>query len=185
LPFDFQPLELPGVFLITAQAFPDERGLFKEIYRESDFRAAGLDVHFVQSNMSRSSASVLRGFHYQAPPWGQGKLVQVLEGAIYDVVADVQPESPNFGRWLARELSAESGTMLYIPPEYAHAFCVSDEGALVCYSLTEEFHPESERGVLWSDPSLAVPWPIEDPIVSAKDQALPLLASLRQVPQPS
>ena len=183
MPFDFKPLELPGLVLVQAQAFPDERGLFRETYRESVFAAAGINERFVQANVSRSKRAVLRGLHYQLAPKAQSKLVQVLEGSIYDVVVDVQPESSNFGRWVASEMSAEQGSMLYVPPQYAHGFCVLGDGALVCYNVTQEYHPESERGVLWSDPALAIPWPIEGPIVSAKDRALPLLASLRQARQ--
>jgi dTDP-4-dehydrorhamnose 3,5-epimerase len=179
LPFDFQQLDLPGLVLVQAQAFQDDRGAFMEIYRESAFAAAGIAERFVQSNVSRSQQGVLRGLHYQAPPWGQGKLVQVLDGEIFDVVADVEPVSPHFGRWVGCEMSDANGRLLYVPPQYAHGFCVVGDSALVLYHVTREYHPESERGVPWNDPVLAIDWPVKEPIVSAKDRAWPALDSLR------
>ena len=183
MPFDFQQLDLPGLVLIQARAFQDERGAFMEIYRESEFAAAGIAERFVQSNVSRSQRSVLRGLHYQASPWGQGKLVQVLEGAIFDVVADIELDSPRFGKWTGCEMSEANGRLLYVPPRYAHGFCVLSDMAIVLYHVTAEYHPESERGVPWNDPALAVDWPVKEPIVSAKDRAWPALDSLRRAPR--
>jgi dTDP-4-dehydrorhamnose 3,5-epimerase len=183
LPFDFQPLDLPGLVLVKAQAFQDDRGAFMEIYRASAFAEAGIAERFVQSNVSRSRQRVLRGLHYQAPPWGQGKLVQVLEGEIFDVVADVEPASPHFGRWVGCEMSDANGRLLFVPPQYAHGFCVLSDSALVLYQVTAEYHPESERGVPWNDPALAIDWPITEPIVSARDRAWPALDSLRPSPR--
>jgi dTDP-4-dehydrorhamnose 3,5-epimerase len=163
---------------MEAQAFEDERGAFMEIYKQSEFAAAGIDARFVQSNLSRSKRSVLRGLHYQEAPFGQGKLVQVLDGEIYDVVADVEPDSPRFGQWVGCEMSAANGRILYVPPQYAHGFCVLSDAALVLYHVTAEYNPAAERGVVWSDPTLAIKWPVVQPTVSAKDQALPILTAL-------
>jgi dTDP-4-dehydrorhamnose 3,5-epimerase len=184
VPFEFQNLDLPGLILIHARAFEDERGAFMEIYRQSEFAAAGIRERFVQSNLSRSNRSVLRGLHYQEAPWGQGKLVQVLEGEVYDVVADVEPGSSGFGRWVACGMSAANGRILYVPPQYAHGFCVLSESAVVLYHVTAEYNPEAERGILWSDPTLAIKWPVAAPVVSAKDQVWPTLESLGQGSQP-
>ena len=177
MPFEFEKLDIPGLVLIRPQAFADERGFFMETYRLSDFAAAGIADRFVQSNVSYSKRGVLRGLHYQKQPKAQAKLVHVVAGEIYDVVVDLREDSPSFGRWYATVLSAENGRMLYVPPWCAHGFCVLSEEARVAYSVTEEYSPELERGILWSDPALAISWPVEAPIVSPKDQGLPLFAA--------
>lgn len=177
MPFEFEKLDIPGLVLIRPQAFADERGFFMETYRLSDFAAAGIADRFVQANVSYSKRGVLRGLHYQKQPKAQAKLVHVVAGEIYDVVVDLREDSPSFGRWYATVLSAENGRMLYVPPWCAHGFCVLSEEARVAYSVTEEYSPELERGILWSDPALAISWPVEAPIVSPKDQALPLFAA--------
>ena len=177
MPFEFEKLDIPGLVLIRPQAFADERGVFMETYRLSDFAAAGIADRFVQSNVSYSKRGVLRGLHYQKQPKAQAKLVHVVAGEIYDVVVDLREDSPSFGRWYATVLSAENRRVLYVPPWCAHGFCVLSEEARVAYSVTEEYSPELERGILWSDPALAISWPVEAPIVSPKDQALPLFAA--------
>ena len=177
MPFEFEKLDIPGLVLIRPQAFADERGFFMETYRLSDFAAAGIADRFVQANVSYSKRGVLRGLHYQKQPQAQAKLVHVVAGEIYDVVVDLREDSPSFGRWYATVLSAENRRVLYVPPWCAHGFCVLSEEARVAYSVTEEYSPELERGILWSDPALAISWPAEAPIVSPKDQALPLFAA--------
>lgn len=177
MPFEFEKLDIPGLVLIRPQAFADERGFFMETYRLSDFAAAGIADRFVQANVSYSKRGVLRGLHYQKQPKAQAKLVHVVAGEIYDVVVDLREDSPSFGRWYATVLSAENRRVLYVPPWCAHGFCVLSEEARVAYSVTEEYSPELERGILWSDPALAISWPVEAPIVSPKDQALPLFAA--------
>jgi dTDP-4-dehydrorhamnose 3,5-epimerase len=157
----------------------DERGFFMERYKQSDLLAAGVEASFLQSNISYSRRDILRGIHYQAPPAGQGKLIQVLQGAIYDVVVDVVPESPTFGEWLAVEISAQNGNLLYVPPQYGHAFCTLADDTLLLYDVTHEYAPAQERGVIWNDPSLDIPWPVKEPTVSPKDAQLPTLESLR------
>ena len=179
MPFTFENLDLPGVVLVQPRFFPDERGGFMETYRYSQFAAAGITDRIVQFNVSISSEGVLRGIHYQVDPDAQGKLVAAFRGAIYDVVVDVTLESPTYGQWRAVRLSDENRTMLYIPPGYGHAFCVLSDFAQVCYGTTAEYAPESERGVRWNDPALAIDWPVQSPIVSARDQELPFLTPAR------
>jgi dTDP-4-dehydrorhamnose 3,5-epimerase len=157
----------------------DQRGFFMERYKRSDLIAAGIDATFVQSNLSFSRRGILRGIHYQAAPAGQAKLLQVLQGAIFDVVVDVTPESPRFGEWITVEISAENGNLLFVPPQYGHAFCTLTDDCLLLYDVTHEYAPEMERGVIWNDPTLNIPWPVTDPTVSGKDAQLPTLEALR------
>ncbi len=176
MPFEFTRLEIPDVVLIRAKAFADERGFFLEAYKRSEFVANGIPVTFVQDNFSRSARrDVLRGLHYQKDPKAQGKLVMVLRGRIWDVAVDIRKGSPTYGRWVAAELSEEEHTMLWVPPGFAHGFCVLSDGADVLYKCTEEYAPELDRGIRWDDPDLAIPWPVTQPILSAKDARLPRL----------
>jgi len=176
VPFTFRRLEIPDVVLVQARAFEDERGFFLEAYKRSDFAAHGIPKDFVQDNFSRSTRrGVLRGLHYQKAPRAQGKLVMVLRGRIWDVAVDLRRGSPWYGRWVAVELSEDEHTMLWVPPGFAHGFCVLSEGADVLYKCTEEYAPELDRGIRWDDSELAIPWPVERPIVSAKDAASPRL----------
>jgi dTDP-4-dehydrorhamnose 3,5-epimerase len=157
----------------------DQRGYFMERYKRSALLAGGVDVSFVQSNLSFSHRGILRGIHYQAAPAGQGKLLQVISGAIYDVVVDVDPASPSFGQFVTVEISAENGNVLYVPPQYGHAMCTLTDDCLLLYDVTHEYAPEQERGIVWNDPTLNIRWPVSDPIISAKDALLPTLQSLR------
>jgi dTDP-4-dehydrorhamnose 3,5-epimerase len=157
----------------------DQRGYFMERYKRSMLLEGGVDETFVQSNLSFSKRGILRGIHYQAAPAGQGKLLHVLNGAIFDVVVDVSPDSPTFGEWLTVEISSENGKLLYVPPQYGHAFCTLTDDCLIIYDVTHEYAPEQERGIIWNDPTLSIPWPVSDPVVSAKDALLPTLDSLR------
>jgi|FaiFalDrversion3_1042247.scaffolds.fasta_scaffold03478_2 dTDP-4-dehydrorhamnose 3,5-epimerase len=176
MPFVFLPLEIPDVILIRARAFPDPRGFFLEAYRRSEFERHGIPVTFVQDNFSRSvRQGVLRGLHYQKAPKAQGKLVMVLRGEIYDVAVDIRRGSPTYGRWVAVTLSERDHTMLYVPPGFAHGFCVLSDGADVLYKCTEEYDPALDRGIRWDDPDLGIPWPAEDPLLSEKDRAWPPL----------
>jgi dTDP-4-dehydrorhamnose 3,5-epimerase len=173
MPFRFERLEIPGVVLIEALAFPDARGLFMETYKRSAFRGAGIDVEFVQDNYSHSTRGVLRGLHYQTRPHAQGKLVAVLRGRIFDVAVDLRRLSPTYGRWTAATLSAENRRMLYIPPGFAHGFCTLSPAADVIYKVTSEYAAGAERGIAWNDPDLAVAWPVRSPLLSPKDACLP------------
>jgi dTDP-4-dehydrorhamnose 3,5-epimerase len=176
------PVEIKGLLLVQLRLHGDARGFFVERFQEARFREAGLPTHFVQDNHSRSGPRVLRGLHYQANP-DQGKLVGVVRGRIWDVVVDVRPDSPTFGQSLGVELSDMNGQVLWIPPGFAHGFCVlGDEPADVLYKVDSPYTPSGEGGIRWNDPELAIAWPLKDPIVSARDQALGTFAQYRQKP---
>ncbi len=179
--FTFQRLEIPDVVLVTASAFEDARGVFLEHYRRSVFAAHGIPDEFVQDNLSRSRQGVLRGLHYQRPPRAQGKLVSVLRGEIFDVAVDLRRGSPTWGRWVAVVLSDRAHQALYVPPGFAHGFCVLSTDADVFYKVTQEYAPELDAGIRWDDPDLAIPWPVAVPVVSARDAALPLLREAEAV----
>jgi dTDP-4-dehydrorhamnose 3,5-epimerase len=173
MPFTFEPTDLPGVVLITPRVFGDARGFFMETYKRSEFEAAGLALPFAQENHSRSSAGTLRGLHYQREPKAQGKLVRVLSGEIYDVAVDIRRESPTFGRWLGVTLSGTNRQSIYVPPGFAHGFCVTSADAEVMYLTTEEYAPDLEDGIPWNDPLLNITWPITSPILSPRDTQWP------------
>jgi len=169
--------ELPGVRVIEPRIFRDERGYFLETWSQTRYQEAGLPENMLQDNLSWSRRGVLRGLHFQNPA-GQGKLVQVLAGQIFDVVVDVRVGSPHFGRWVGIELSLENNRQLYIPEGFAHGFCVLSATALVTYKCSEVYRPECEVGVAWNDPRIDVRWPLASPIVSPKDAALRQLDEL-------
>jgi len=173
MPFTFEPTDLPGVILVTPSVFGDDRGFFMETYKRSAFEAAGLEVSFSQENHSRSGAGTLRGLHYQREPRAQGKLVRVVFGVIFDVAVDIRRGSPTFGRWLGVTLSAANRTAIYVPPGFAHGFCVTSPDAEVMYLTTEEYAPELEAGILWNDPALGIAWPVEEPTLSSRDRQWP------------
>lgn len=163
---------LAGVRIIEPDVFKDARGSFLETFNARRYRdEAGIDAPFVQDNASWSMRGVLRGLHYQrARP--QGRLVQVLHGSVFDVVADIDPHSPSFGCHVATELSAANRRQVWIPPGYAHGFCVTSDGALFQYKCTQYYNPADEAGVAWNCPRLAIEWPVDAPILSAKDGLL-------------
>ena len=173
--FQFQRLDIPDVVLIEATSFYDDRGFFLETYKLSEFAAHGIVGPFVQDNWSHSHQGVLRGLHYQKQPKAQGKLVTVLQGEIFDVGVDIRMGSPTFGVWVGVTLCADACRMLYIPPGFAHGFCVLSRVADAAYKVTQEFAPDLDRGILWNDPDIAIRWPVMNPIVSSKDARLPLL----------
>ena len=175
MPFSFEQTPLEGVVTIQPRRFPDERGWFQEAYKESDFQKAGLPTKFLQDNLSRSSRGTLRGLHFQRGVHAQGKLVQVLAGAVWDVAVDLRPDSPSFGRWFGVELSAENYKLFYIPPGFGHGFVTLQDNTLFSYKCTAEYNKAAEGGVLWNDPDLAIDWPLTDVLVSPKDAALPSL----------
>lgn len=175
MPFHFQPLTIPEVILIEPQRVGDTRGFFMETYQYETFAANGIAPRFVQDNHSRSAKGVLRGLHYQKDPVAQGKLLKVVVGEIFDVAVDIRRGSPTFGQWVGEILSAENGRLLYVPPGFAHGFCVLSETADLIYKTTDYYHPESEKGIIWNDAQIGVDWPITTPLLSARDQALPSL----------
>jgi dTDP-4-dehydrorhamnose 3,5-epimerase len=169
------PTELPDVLLIEPKVFGDARGFFKELYHHRRYAEAGLAAVFVQDNYSRSQRGTLRGLHFQLHH-PQGKLIQVLQGEIYDVAVDLRRDSPTFGRWTAMLLSAENHRQLYVPAGFGHGFYVTSESADVLYKCTDYYYPEHERTLIWNDSTVGVTWPLQgEPLLSAKDQAgLPL-----------
>jgi dTDP-4-dehydrorhamnose 3,5-epimerase len=165
---------LEGVLVIEPRVFQDARGFFLETYHAQRYAAAGLDVTFVQDNHSRSRRNTLRGLHFQVSQ-PQGKLVRVIEGTIWDVAVDIRPDSPTFGQHVGVELSAENFRQIYVPPGFAHGFCVTTDVAQVEYKCTAYYDPADERGIAWNDPHLAIPWPVVDPVLSTRDQENPTL----------
>ena len=171
-------LKLSGLKLIKPQVFGDARGFFLETYSAARYAAAGIDVVFVQDNHSRSVHGTLRGLHYQSQP-GQAKLIRVIQGRIWDVVVDIRPGSPTFGQWHSTELDSDRKEQLFIPIGFAHGFCVLSDAAEVEYKVSTPYDPQTECSVNYADPELAVPWPISQPVLSARDQAAESFASLR------
>ena len=171
-------LDLDGLLLIELDVHGDERGFFIERFNLEEFQTQGLPATFVQDNHSRSRPGV-RGLHYQHTP-AQGKLVGVTRGRIFDVALDIRPESSTYGQSHSIELSDMNGRLLWIPPGFAHGFCVlDDDPADLLYKVDAPYNPAGESGILWNDPELAVAWPVSDPIVSARDQTLPSFAEHR------
>ena len=162
---------LPGVIVIEPKVFGDQRGFFQETYHAQRYREAGLDVTFVQDNHSRSRRGVLRGLHYQMIQM-QGKLVSVTRGEVFDVAVDIRKGSATFGQWYGTHLNDENHRQMYVPPGYAHGFCVLSETVDFIYKCTDYYHPQSEKGVLWNDPEIGIEWPIsiDEVILSEKDQ---------------
>lgn len=174
----FLPTELPGVVLVEPDVYRDGRGFFYEAWNEQRYREGGVDARFVQDNFSRSAGGALRGLHAQLDP-AQGKLVRVASGRVWDVAVDIRVGSPTFGRHAAAELSDDNFRQLWIPPGFAHGFCVLSEAADFEYKVTAPYRREGEIAVSWNDPELAVPWPLETPVLSERDASAPPLAALR------
>lgn len=168
---------LDGIVVIEPKVFGDHRGFFYESYHYQRYCDAGITAVFVQDNQSRSVKNTLRGLHYQVNP-GQGKLVRVIDGEIFDVAVDVRWQSPTFGQWFGLNLSAENKKQLYIPVGFAHGFCVLSEFAEVNYKCTDYYAPKDERGILWNDPALAIDWPVKNPILSARDLQHPRFSEI-------
>jgi len=175
VPFTFNPLSIPDIILIEPKIFSDERGFFFESFKSSDFHKFNLPSNFVQDNFSFSKKNVIRGLHYQKDPKAQGKLVSVLKGCVWDLAVDIRRESPTLLKWVAQELNDQNHNMLYIPPGFAHGFISLTEDVHLLYKCTNEYDPQSDAGIRWNDPDIAISWPIDNPIVSAKDAVLPFL----------
>ena len=169
--------QLPGVLIIEPKVFGDHRGFFLESFQVERYHQAGIDLPFVQDNHSRSQRGVLRGLHFQRSR-PQGKLVSVSRGAVYDVAVDIDPKSPTCGEFVGVELNDENHRQLWVPPGYAHGFCVLSEVADYQYKCTDLYFPEDEGGLIWNDPDVNIPWPISEPQLSAKDMRNPGLRDL-------
>lgn len=176
--FKFQKSDISDVIFIEPQLFPDNRGLFFESFKESEFTSNGINKKFVQDNFSHSTYRVLRGLHYQKNPKAQAKLVTVLKGKIFDVAVDIRKKSPTFGKWIGVILSEDDHKLIYIPEGFAHGFCVLSECADVLYKVNNEYSLEHEKGIIWNDPTINISWPIKNPIISNKDNELPTLKNL-------
>ncbi|HYO74703.1 MAG TPA: dTDP-4-dehydrorhamnose 3,5-epimerase [Archangium sp.] len=173
--------ELPGVLLLQPKRFGDDRGFFMEMFHAKRYEEAGITGPFVQDNFSRSAKGILRGLHFQEPN-AQGKLVQVVAGAVYDVAVDVRRGSPTFGKFVGVELSADNRRQLWVPSGFAHGFCVLSESADFHYKCTDFYSPTTERGIAWNDPDLGIPWPVSSPLLSPKDAAAPRLKDAPVLP---
>ena len=168
---------LSGAKIIEPDVFGDHRGFFLESWNARRYAEHGLPERFVQSNLSRSKKNVLRGLHFQQPQ-AQGKLVYVLEGAVFDVAVDIRHGSPTFGQWHGVTLSADNFRQFYVPEGFAHGFCVLSDSALFAYHCTQAYAPQYDAGILWNDPDIGIQWPIEQPLLSEKDRQLPRLADI-------
>jgi dTDP-4-dehydrorhamnose 3,5-epimerase len=179
----FLNTEIPGVRIVQPDRFDDERGFFMENYHRLKYGADGIDCDFVQDNHSRSKKGVLRGLHYQLDH-PQDKLVSVISGEIFDVVVDIRRGSPTFSRWVGIRLSEANRRQLFIPKGFAHGFCVLSNWADVIYKISDFYCPEDDRGIIWSDPSLAVDWPVKNPFLSEKDVGNPRLTEIPEANLP-
>jgi dTDP-4-dehydrorhamnose 3,5-epimerase len=176
------PTKLPSVLVIEPDAFGDARGWFLETFSSKRYeqalgfaeRRAGIELSFVQDNISFSAKNILRGIHFQYPH-SQGKLVQVISGEVFDVAVDIRLGSPTFGQWVGENLSSLNHKQIYIPPGFAHGFCVLSDTALFSYKCTDYYSPAAEGGIIWNDPDLNIGWPVPTPIISGRDAGFPRL----------
>ena len=175
----FQPTAIPDVILVEPAVFRDDRGFFLETWHERKFRDGGLPAAFVQDNHSFSQRGTLRGLHAQLRQ-PQGKLVRAVQGEIFDVAVDIRPDSPTFGRWVGEILSGENFRQLWVPPGFAHGFCVLSETAHVQYKCTDFYVREDEIGIVWNDPGIGIDWPLDEPLLSPKDRDAPRLEAILQ-----
>lgn len=167
---------IPEVLIIEPKVFGDSRGFFLETFQAARYAEAGIPGPFVQDNHSHSAKGVLRGLHFQKQ-YPQGKLVYVTSGTIFDVAVDIRKDSPTFGKWVGITLSADKHQQFYVPPGFAHGFCVLSDSADFHYKCTDYYHPEDEGCIRWNDPNIGIEWPLTEPTLSAKDATAPFLSS--------
>ena len=161
--------DIQGLLIIKPDVFEDQRGYFFESYNEEKFLKLGIDTKFLQDNESKSGKGVLRGLHFQVPPYQQGKLVRAIKGAVLDVEVDLRKSSQTYGKWASMELSEKNKWMYWIPAGFAHGFLTLEEDTVFFYKCTQVYHKESERGIAWNDPDLKIDWGTDHPLVSQKD----------------
>lgn len=169
---------IAGLKIVQPKVWGDARGHFFESYSEAAFKEAGLPTDFVQDNQSLSAKGILRGLHFQKPPYAQGKLVRVVKGAVVDVAVDLRRSSLTYGQHFAIELNEDNKTMFWVPPGFAHGFLTLADDTIFVYKVTGLYNKESEGGLLWNDPALGIDWGIENPLLSDKDRIQPLLKEL-------
>lgn len=180
---DVKPLTIPDVLIIKTKKHADVRGFFSEVYNKQAFAAAGINLDFVQDNHSHSKAvGTIRGLHYQSHPFAQDKLVRVVAGRILDVAVDIRKSSPNFGQWVAAEISADEWNQILVPIGFAHAICVLEPDTQIIYKVTNYYSPIHEYGIRWNDPQLKIDWPFspDDVVLSDKDKNQPLFSDVVQ-----
>lgn len=180
MPFKFEKMAIPDVILIKPKVFEDERGFFMETYKKGDFEKAGIKGEFIQDNHSKSRYGVLRGLHFQKEPYAQAKIVRCIRGIIYDVAVDIRKKSPYFGKYVGIILSEFNKWQLYIPRGFAHGFVALSDEAEVAYKVDNIYAPDHESGIIWNDPDIGIKWPIDNPIISKKDQKWPTLQQLKE-----
>ena len=171
--------EIEGLLLIEPKVFEDERGYFFESWSKDAFENAGLDINFVQDNHSLSSKGVVRGLHFQNPPFAQGKLVRVLKGSVLEIAVDIRENSPTYGKYFSIHLSEENKTMLWIPPGFAHGFSTLEDNTIFSYKCSGVYNKESEGSLMWNDTDLNIDWKIKNPIISEKDQNSELFSNFK------
>ena len=171
--------EIEGLLIIIPRVFEDDRGYFFESWSKTAFENAGLDINFVQDNQSFSSKGVVRGLHFQNPPFAQGKLVRVLKGSVLDVAVDIRKNSPTYGKHVSVLLSGENKTMFWIPPGFAHGFSTLEDNTIFSYKCSGVYNKESEESLMWNDTDLNIDWQIKSPIISEKDQNSELFANFK------
>lgn len=176
-----ESLAIPDVKILTPKRFGDARGFFSETYNKAAFAEHGLSLDFVQDNHSMSQAvGVLRGLHFQTPPFAQDKLVRVVKGRIFDVAVDIRQGSPTYGKWVGAEISAEAWNQILVPVGFAHGFVTLEPDTEVIYKVTAPYAPENDKGLAWDDPAIGIDWPLNGatPTLSDKDTKHPMLADL-------
>jgi len=179
---EFIKTDIDGLILIKPKVHNDSRGFFLESYSAPLFAAAGIGCVFVQDNHSKSVVrGVLRGLHFQRPPFEQSKLVRAVKGSVFDVAVDLRRGSPTFGRWRGFELSERNFNMLFIPKGFAHGFCTLEENTEIMYKVDNPYSPAHDAGIIWNDPDIGVDWPVSEPVLSEKDKALPRLAAAENI----
>ena len=176
---EFTPTTIPGLVILRPAVFGDDRGYFFESYNREKFMAAGLNPEFRQDNESCSKKGVVRGLHFQAPPFEQGKLVRVVRGAVLDVAVDIRKGSPTYGKWESVVLTGENKTMFWIPPGFAHGFATLEDDTVFFYKCTNVYDKASEGSIIWNDPDLGIDWGVETPVISGKDQLCPRFRDLQ------
>lgn len=177
----FLETDLPGILIVEPDVFEDPRGYFMETHHRDKFADAGIAHPFVQDNHAHSVRETLRGLHFQEPH-PQGKLVRVVSGKIFDVAVDIRRDSPDFGRWVGVELSSENRRQLWVPPGFAHGYCVLTDDCDVIYKCTQIYSPEHDHVIAWNDPDIGIEWPVSEPVLSDRDRAAPLLEEVARRP---